>query len=311
MECQYIKSNKENCKYKAIHEFFDTEIRVQKNYCTRHYNQYINKEKNKEQPDIIEKIDITNDIIIYKNITKNIIFKYQDISNTKNLLQYEYKLLTEVFTNHINIIKYSNYELHKKQDVTLKLDYIPISYDELKTYNLTDVQIKNIAHQLIHVMKYIHSKKYLYIDLKPSNIRFILEDSNIVVKLINFNSCIKYINNDSQFYTNSKLPDKQGNNYYSSRNINLGYRGVRLDDIESILYILLDLVNNVEFLKIKTLKQVGRILNIKNSLFQNRTNHEYINNLIDLINQLISNEDLNKDLSNRSINYNKFIKIFT
>ena len=89
MECQYIKSNKENCKYKAIHEFFDTEIRVQKNYCTRHYNQYINKEKNKEQPDIIEKIDITNDIIIYKNITKNIIFKYQDISNTKNLLQYE------------------------------------------------------------------------------------------------------------------------------------------------------------------------------------------------------------------------------
>ena len=63
---------------------------------------------------------------------------------------------------------------------------------------------------------------------------------------------IKYINNDSQFYTNSKLPDKQGNNYYSSRNINLGYRGVRLDDIESILYILLDLVNNVEFLKIKT-----------------------------------------------------------
>ena len=306
MECQYIKSNKENCKYKAIHEFFDTEIRVQKNYCTRHYNQYINKEKNKEQPDIIEKIDITNDIIIYKNITKNIIFKYQDISNTKNLLQYEYKLLTEVFTNHINIIKYSNYELHKKQDVTLKLDYIPISYDELKTYNLTDVQIKNIAHQLIHVMKYIHSKKYLYIDLNPSNIRFILEDSNIVVKLINFNSCIKYINNDSQFYTNSKLPDKQGNNYYSSRN-----RGVRLDDIESILYILLDLVNNVEFLKIKTLKQVGRILNIKNALFQNRTNHEYINNLIDLINQLISNEDLNKDLSNRSINYNKFIKIFT
>jgi serine/threonine protein kinase len=311
MECQYIKSNNENCKYKAIHEFYDTEIQIQKNYCTRHYNQYINKEKKKEQPDIIEQIDINNDIIIYKNVTKNIIFKYQDISNNKNLLQYEYKLLTEVFTNHINIIKYSNYELHKKKDVTLKLDFIPISYDELKTFNLTDVQIKNIALQLIQVMKYIHSKKYLYIDLNPSNIRFILENSIIVVKLINFNSCIKYINNNSQFYTNDKLPDKQGNNYYSSRNINLGYRGVRLDDIESILYILLDLVNNAEFLKIKTLKQIGRILNIKYGIFQNKTNHEYINDFIDLINQLISNNDLNKDLSNRSINYNKFIKIFS
>jgi serine/threonine protein kinase len=160
-------------------------------------------------------------------------------------------------------------------------------------------------------MKYIHSKKYLYIDLNPSNIRFILENSNIVVKLISFNSCIKYINNNSQFYTNDKLPDKQGNNYYSSRNINLGYRGVRLDDIESILYILLDLVNNTEFLKIKTLKQIGRILNIKYRIFQNKTNNEYINNFIDLINQSISNNDLNKYLSNRSINYNKFIKIFS
>jgi len=320
MECQYIKINNENCKYKATQEFYDSELKINKQYCTRHYNKYNNQKKNteytkeeskEESKDILEQIDTNESIIIYKNVNKNLLLKYQDTSNNdKNLLQYEYQLLTQVFTNHKNIIKYADYKIQKNQNVILKLDYIPISYDELKTYNLTDIQIKNIGLQLINVMKYIHSKKYLYINLNPSNIRFIIENEEIIVKLINFDSCIKFINNNSQFINNYQLLERQGHIHYSSRNINLGYRGVRLDDIESILYILLDLLNNNEFDKIKTLKQIGRILNIKNKILKNKTDKDYINNFIDLINDLISNDDINKELSNRSINYLKFTKVF-
>lgn len=320
MECQYIKNNKENCKYKATQEIYDLEFKISKYYCTRHYNnqkksKLIDTNKSKlieeESKDILEQIDNNKSIIIYKNVNKNLLLKFQDTSNNdKNLLQYEYQLLTQVFTNHKNIIKYTDYKIQKNQNVILKLNYIPISYNELKTYNLTDNQIQNIGIQLINVMKYIHSKKYLYIDLNPSNIRFIIENEDIIVKLINFDSCIKFINNNSQFINNYQLLERQGHIHYSSRNINLGYRGVRIDDIESILYILLDLNNNKIFNKIKTLKQIGRIIDLKNKILKNKTDKDYINNFIDLINDLISNNDLNKNLSNRYVNYLKFTKIF-
>lgn len=352
MECEYIKINNQNCKYKAIHTFYDYDLNLNKHYCTRHFNKFNtstntgNSKVNKEE-DILEKIDTTNlivntgnsnnniSIILYKNITKNTFIKYQDLlkdnANTsistsignKNMLHYEYMLLTQIFTNHINIIKYKDYKIQKHKNIVLQLEYIPVSYEELKNQKLTYHHIKNIGLQLINVMKYIHSKKYLYINLNPSNLRFAIEktdtDIHITVKIINFNSCIKYINNNSQFYNNDKILEKQGDIHYSSRNINLGYRGVRLDDIESILYILLDLNNNINFIKIKTLKQIGRIINIKNNIFKNKIlisdtnqdNVDYLNNFINLLNEVIIYNDLNKDLSNRSINYKKFIQIFS
>lgn len=271
-----------------------------------------NKENNDEtDEDSGEGNNICNQIILYKNVTKNLFVKTQDISeNNKNLLHYEYLLLTKVFINHINIIKYNNYKIIKNQNVTLQLEHIPLSYQDIKKLSLSQDQIKNIGFQLINVIKFIHSKKYLYLELSPSNIRFIIENNNIIVKLIKFDSCIKYVNTDSQFYTNNKVLIKQGNNHYSSRNINLGHRGVRIDDIENILYILLDLNNYKSFSKIKTLKQIKRIIDIKNNILINKTNIDYIDSLIDLINESINYNDLNINLPNRYVNYNKFIKIF-
>ena len=200
--------------------------------------------------------------------------------------------------------------MKKNNNVILKLESLPLSFDEIKSFNLIEYQIKNIGTQLIKVIKYIHSKKYLYLNITPSNIRLKIDNQNIILKLINFNSCIKYINNDSQFYTNSKLLERQGNDYYSSRNINLGYRGIRLDDIESILYLLLDLVDDIHFNKIKNLKQIGRIIKKKNEILSTKTNIEYINYFINEINNNIMFADINKELSNKRINYNNFLKIF-
>lgn len=317
MECQYIKQNNTNCKHKATQELLNPITNILYNYCTRHYNiiiqnnDLLNKENESlHKSDNIKSIDEYDNIIVYKNEEQNCIIKYQDITESKNTLQYEYLLLTKIFSNHENIIKYTNYQMKKNNNVILKLESLPLSFDEIKSFNLIEYQIKNIGTQLIKVIKYIHSKKYLYLNITPSNIRFKIDNQNIILKLINFNSCIKYINNDSQFYTNSKLLERQGNDYYSSRNINLGYRGIRLDDIESILYLLLDLVDDIHFNKIKNLKQIGRIIKKKNEILSTKTNIEYINYFINEINNNIMFADINKELSNKRINYNNFLKIF-
>jgi|Laugresu1bdmlbdd_1035124.scaffolds.fasta_scaffold01205_4 serine/threonine protein kinase len=205
-------------------------------------------------------------------------------------------LLNKVLINHKNIIN-NKYD----KDIELyPLYLLPENPDSL---------IKNIGLQLINVIQYIHSHKYLYINLNLDNIFYQKNKNDYIIKLINFNSCIKFINNDSQFYTNSKLSIRQGNKYYSSRNINLGYRGIRLDDIESILYILLDLIKDPNFIKIKKFKQMRRIINMKNNILQIKTNKEYINNYIDLINNIVNINDINKDLANRSIYYSNFKKV--
>jgi len=317
MECYYIRQNDVKCKCKATQELLMKDSNIINYYCTRHYNILIkqntntntNANANNNETDNEKLIEINryDNIIIYKNKSQNYIYKYLDISKFKNILQYEYLLFTKIFLHHENIIKFINYEIKKNISFTLKLEYLPLSFDEIKLLKLTEVQIKNIGCQLIKVIQYIHSNKYLYINLVPLNIRGIVQNNNIIIKIINLNSCIKYINNNSQFYDNNILDKRQGNDIYSSRNINLGYRGIRLDDIENILYILLDLINDINFNKIKNLKQITRIIKKKNEILITQTNYEYINNYINEINNYINFSDINENLSNKQINYNKFL----
>jgi hypothetical protein len=48
---------------------------------------------------------------------------------------------------------------------------------------------------------------------------------------------------------------------------------------------------------------------MKNNILQIKTNKEYINNYIDLINNIVNINDINKDLANRSIYYSNFKKV--
>lgn len=311
MECEYITKNNINCKHKATQIFEDHKNHKTINYCTRHFNKCIKKCIN--NPNIIEApiellksyklLDTYSNINIYSN--NKYIIKYLDITSSKNILHYEYLLLKKIFKDNKNIIKLYDYTVNKNNNVMLKIEYLPFSYEELKNQILTESQIKNIGYQLIQVIEYIHSKKYLYINLNPLNLRFKLENDKYIVKLYNFDSCIKYINNDSQFYSNSKLSNRYGNDHYSSRNINLSKRGIRYDDIESILYILLDLLNNQDFLKIKKIKQINKIIQYKNNLFTNYTNNLLINDFINII-----KKDTNSQI-NKKVNYSLLYKLFS
>ena len=169
-------------------------------------------------------------------------------------------------------------------------------------YNFTLNEILDISIQLINVIKYIHSNKYLYIDLKPQNIMFIDNNTNNI-KLIDFNLCNKYINVYSEFYPNIKLSNRNGNDLFSSRNINKGFRGQRTDDIESILYIILYLLDDNLFTDLYNEKNIQNIILLKESIFLIKLyKYDFIKLLIIEINNLLL-------IEHKKPNYNRLLEI--
>ncbi len=341
--CAFILKNYNQCKNKCNKELNNIP------YCTRHYNKLIlefnksdsndNKNSNNDTKDsnnlnysdpllfnIQKIIDILNSIKkletyskleyinsgtyvdVYKLEINNKLYalKYQDLTDNKNMLYYEYLLLSKHFIKNENIVEVYSYYFKAKKYALLLVELIPIQFDHITINNIVNEEfIKNIGIQLINTMKFIHSKKYLYIDLKPDNIMF----KDKIVKLIDFNLCIKYIDSYSKYYPNEKLKSRQGNDLYSSRNINAGFRGIRIDDIESILYILMDLLQIDEFKSITQSKQIKVIIDKKKYLFNQTYNFKFINEFIKEINIYITNDTINNKLQNKIINYDNFIKI--
>lgn len=333
MNCEYlVKQN--NCKFKAKFTY------LEKHYCTRHYN-YLNKQSNteqnnsnsKEQNNITEQnndIKESNDIILelfkYTDIkllqtesfiniylvtindTKFIV-KYQDLkTNSKNLLYYEYLLLSNNLINNdlfvnIHYINEKAYYYKKNEYVLFCQEYLYYSLNTKKiNYTFTLDEILNIGKQLLKIIEYIHSKKYIYLNLKPENIMF-LNETNLKIKLIDFNLCDKYINLDSNFYPNCKLNDRKNNDIFGSININLSNRGCRFDDIESILYILLYLLDDNKFLSILNQKNISNIILIKEHIFNSyKSQYDFINNLITEIKNT-------NTIEHKKPNYKKIIEI--
>ena len=334
MFCEFIVKDK-NCKFKSKFSY------LSKNYCTRHYNiiqkslnnnnetnndnENDNNNNNDNDKLIILKKKLNMNNILYDSIeylnkgtynevylvkyqNNNFIIKYQDIQNNKNILYYEYILLSNIFNNHNNIVKlYSNnsknYFYEKDKYAILLEEYLNYTLDLKKEkYIFLINDILDIAIQLIKTIKYIHNNKYLYIDLKPQNIMFI-DENTMNIKLVDFNLCDKYINIYSEFYPNIKLNNRKGNDLFSSRNINKGFRGQRSDDIESILYIILYLLDDSLFKELYNQKNIQNIISIKESIFMN-TLHEYqfIKLFILEINKILT-------IEHKKPNYNKLIDI--
>jgi serine/threonine protein kinase len=340
--CSFILKNYNECKNKCTKELQNIP------YCTRHYNKLLLEFNTKTYnnsssiPDNILNITKIKDILnnidylkkfnlieyinsgtyidVYKLEYNNQFYalKYQDLSSEKNMLYYEYLLLSKHFLDNNNIVKLNSksYFYKNKQYALLLMEYIDTNFEKyleinnllinnLEINNL--LKIKKIVIDLINTIKYIHDKRYLYIDLKPDNIMFL----NNTLKLIDFNLCVKYIDSYSKYYPNDKLKARQGNDIYSSRNINSGFRGVRIDDIESILYILLDILNIDEFKSIKQSKQIKVIIDKKKYLFNQKFKYNFINEYIIELNKYINNENINNKLQNKIVNYNEFIKILS
>lgn len=310
VELEETKVESEETKVESEEDFSEEEIKFEDETKTESLNllniiQNIKELSNYSNIIYINSIDMI-ELYIIEIENKKYYLKYQNLNDIKNILLYEFILLTK-YLNNDYIIKIINKYYKYNEYIIILYEFIENDYLKIKqNIDIEEIKIKNIGINLINAIKEIHNKKYLYLDLNPKNIKF--ENTN-KLKLINFNLCNKYIDNYSRYYTNEKLSISNRNNYYGSRNINLKYRGVRIDDIESILYILLDLLDIEDFQIIKTMNLKSKILNQKKKIFNQKYFYDFINKFIEEINIYVTNEEINSKLQNKAINYNKFIEI--
>ena len=229
----------------------------------------------------------------------------------KGLLYFEYQLLYNHICKSDYIVKLSNnnsikpYYGKNNEYMILFNELLHETLTEKKIrYKFTIDEIKNIGIQLIKGIAYIHSKKYLYIDLKPDNIMFTSENEN-KLKIIDFNACSKYINIYSEFYENVQKETRQGNDVYSSININNSFTGLRIDDMESILWILIDLLNDPIINKLKLQKKIKDIIKIKETFIKNISDNYEFKFIKPYILELKKYDLINNKLPN----YKNFINI--
>ena len=318
MSCNYILKNGNICKNTA-----KKSIKIL-DYCTRHYNILI--QNSNTTPDnidnILSELNLETDVTfinkgafgsVYKISldNKDYALKIQYLNNEiKNIIYYEYLLLSQHFNNYDNIVKLYDgkkpyyYKNNSYSFIITELLYETLQ-DRKQRYQFNIDEIKEIGIQVIQIIQYIHNKKYLYIDLKPENIMFINEHENII-KLIDFNCCSKYINHMSEFYENSLIKRPIGNMIYSSININKSYSGIRIDDIESVLWILCYLLDYDIIKNIKKAKKNNKIINLKENFINNIGDEKNIHDFIILfINEL----KIYTTINNKKPNYERFIDI--
>lgn len=320
MSCSFILKNGIKCKNASKKQIKDIE------YCTRHYNILIqnNDYSTISINNILSELNINiSDIIfinkgsfshVYKILIndKYYALKIQYLNdNSKNIIYYEYLLLSQHLNNSDYIVKlYNNNNkkyYYKNNEYAFLLTELLFETLEEKNqrYKFNIDEIKFIGIQLIKAIEYIHNQKYLYIDLKPENIMFICENNNII-KLIDFNCCSKYINHLSEFYDNSLLKNPIGNMIFSSININKSYSGIRIDDIESVLWIILYLLNYEIINNLKKMKKNNKIILAKENFIKNINFEINIHDfIINFINELKNYNNIN----NKKPDYNKFINI--
>ena len=139
----------------------------------------------------------TNSYVAIKILKKN-------FSNFNECLQLnEIKILKEL--NHENIIKLLEVIREENNKVSLIFEYLDenlndfINKYEEKKEKIPEQTIKNILHQILEGLNYLHSQGIIHRDLKPDNI--LLDLTNKKVKIADFGTAKKTLNDSNEILT--------------------------------------------------------------------------------------------------------------
>ena len=137
---------------------------------------------------------------------------------------------------------------------------LPLFGDSLlsKTFSLIDSLL--IGQKIVKILKFIHDKGLVHRDIKPDN--FVFNKDNTDIYIIDFGLCRKYIDNYNKHIEIKGGKTIIGTPNFVSLNVHNGIEPTRRDDMISVAYIMLYLINgslpwqlNVEMKDIKLQKQ--------------------------------------------------------
>ena len=156
-----------------------------------------------------------------------------------------------------------------------------------KYHRLSDVFVRNIANQMILRLKTYHEKGFIHRDIKPSNFVFGINNEYQTVILIDYGFSKGYMHN------NVHMPMKKTTNIigtlnYISLNVHKKNEPSRRDDLESVCYILLYLLDCLYWDKYTdpSVSNILKIISEKESIIHCKHIPSYITNMIQYIRNL-------------------------
>ena len=257
MACEFIlksgKNKGKQCRLKGSKAF------NRKLFCARHHKVQEMDAMRKEDVNLCERIGNSFDII--REIGKGAfgrVLLVQDIATEKryamkvakakkeaDLLFYEYTLLCHHLNNNASFPALLPV-ISQSYQRTTKGTYLVLEYFEetLKQRSLreelSEQQIKSYGLQILDIIEYIHRKRYLYIDIKPENFMF-KSRGDEDIKIIDFGLCQKYVSYKGKHIPSKTLSNPIGTDLYSSIRMMKCEQPGRIDDIECIGYLMLEL----------------------------------------------------------------------
>jgi len=130
-----------------------------------------------------------------------------------------------------------------------------------------------ICKSIIKILQYIHEKGLIHRDIKPDNIVLNSNNTNSDVYIIDFGLCKKYIDTNNNHINITEGKSIIGTPNFISVNIHNGIEPSRRDDLESVAYIMIFLINGI--LPWQNEKELDIIKNQKNNI--NLQDIQYIN----------------------------------
>lgn len=120
-----------------------------------------------------------------------------------------------------------------------------VTYSTFRASNSKFKTIMRIGIQMVSRLESLHGKGYVHRDIKPENFVFGLSNKNYLY-LVDFGLCKLYVDPKSK----KQLPMTLGHPfvgtpYFASRSAHIGKYQYRKDDLESVCYVLIYLLNGV------------------------------------------------------------------
>ena len=110
---------------------------------------------------------------------------------------------------------------------------------------LTPNEALKIASQVVSILELVHSAGYTHNDIKPSNVML---DNNFNARIIDFGFAKKYFDSKSRKHVScTEMELFQGNIIYSSLNQMMFKSTSRKDDMVSLFYMTMMLLNGNMF----------------------------------------------------------------
>jgi serine/threonine protein kinase len=125
----------------------------------------------------------------------------------------------------------------------LVLPYLGESLNKIKNVSL--FQVLELGNKMIQQIKLIHDKGFIHRDIKPAN--FVLNSETGNLYLIDFGFCRKYLQEDNSTHIPlNTISQIIGTPNFISQHVKNKIEPSRRDDLESVGYIMLYLLDNNE-----------------------------------------------------------------